>query len=174
MALVYTDELGDRICGYIRAGVAVTNAAILAGVSESAIRSWVKKGEEGLEPYVYFYEKMQVAKAELQQELIDKLMHIARGHSEDNPLYTLRVKVEKEDGKPVVEVEQKDFAGMDPKVIMWLLEKRWPKEFGRLVDHKHKHNHKGGVGLNLGAGEEGNETPEFKILIVDPKQKEGE
>ena len=64
---------------------------------------------------------------------------------------------------------------MDRQAIAWILERRWPNEFGRVTRQDGTMRLAGpGIGGGASGGGSEEEAPlEFKIRIVDPKKEEG-
>ena len=121
--------------------------------------AWRRRGEKGEEPYTAAYELCNRAEADLKTELVGRMLHLARGHSDDNPLYSFSEQQQQTKDGGIVTLVKKDYHGMDRHAIAWVLERKWPEEYGRVTKQEGK--------LEL-TGPEGS-APQFKIMIVDPK-----
>ena len=59
-----TNEIKDEIVKRIRAGNYIKVACAAVGISHTAYFDWIKKGEEGIEPYAEFLYAVKKAEAE--------------------------------------------------------------------------------------------------------------
>ena len=160
-----TPALGKAIAVLIRRGMSYQKAALAAGISEPTFHRWRKRGSEGEEPYVEFYELCEEANAQLQQDLLDRMLHIAEGHSEQRPL-TRVVHQERIQQDGSIKVEKRtEYVGMDFKAVAWLLEHKWPQEFANRTRHE------GTVGFNHGGKVGVEQAKPFEVLIVDPAEQ---
>lgn len=61
-----TPEATAQIVRYVTRGLPVRTAATAAGVSVRSINDWLARGKAGEEPFVDFYEAVELARAEFQ------------------------------------------------------------------------------------------------------------
>ena len=155
----FSESIIHCIADYIRQGARPADAATFAGISHRTLTSWRKRGAKGEEPYTAAYELCKRAEADLKTELVGRMLHLARGHSDDNPLYSIREQQQQTKDGGIVTLIKKDYGGMDRHALAWLLERKWPDEFGKFTRQDTK------VEVSGPGGSE----PKFKVVIVDPK-----
>jgi len=104
----YTPERADKLIQLVLIGMPITHACAVVGISSPTFYEWRKKHSE-------FNSRAESAESEFMARNLAALEKAARGtlKTDENGKAT---------GKPG-----------DPKVVMWLLEKRFPKEFGHLA-----------------------------------------
>src|SRR3990167_9010608 len=56
-----TPELSDRIVAMVRTGVFYQDAAAAAGIHRTTLRTWIRRGSGGEEPYVQFAQDIELA-----------------------------------------------------------------------------------------------------------------
>jgi hypothetical protein len=106
-----TSETQKTICDAIRSGLPRERAAALAKIARPTLQLWIVEGERGREPYQTFAEAIYLAEAEMQQGCIKEIRSAG-------------TKVRNKNGGEVT---------ISPywQAKAWLLERRFPKEFGR-------------------------------------------
>lgn len=65
-----TPEVTRRICEALRAGCTRDAAAAAGLVSRTAMATWIRKGNDGVEPYAQFVQEVQRAEDEAEQLLL--------------------------------------------------------------------------------------------------------
>jgi hypothetical protein len=74
----YSEELGDKICALIAAGVPMRLAARAHGIGRSTLYDWRQAGDAGLPPYAAFVAKLDLALARVETTLTVSLTSAAR------------------------------------------------------------------------------------------------
>jgi len=95
-----------RFCEALRRGLPKRLAAAAAGIGERTYHSWRQRGEAGEEPYASFMAKVYEVEAELADDLLRSLVGVATGIDEGT-----------KDADKI-------------KAAMFLLERRFPRDFG--------------------------------------------
>lgn len=102
---IYSDALAARVATHIRGGVPLEHAAWAEGLPSTTAFRWMEEGATGKEPYARFYAQVKEAEGKCVVELTGEIKGAQKApKGEAEPLWT-------------------------PKA--WLLERRWPKHYGR-------------------------------------------
>lgn len=72
-----TDEVKETICRMIATGAALEVAARAGGVTAPTLHNWMKRGEQGEEPYAQFRLEVEEARAVSEVELITLMRRAA-------------------------------------------------------------------------------------------------
>ena len=104
---VLTPRVTKQICVYVERGVPPTRAAIMAGISVSSYKRFMRNED--------FWTAIKKAEGRLMNRLLGLILLSATGH------------VDAESGKPV-------YRG-NWTAAAWLLERRWAEDFGRIDRH---------------------------------------
>jgi len=116
----------EKILTGIRLGMSLRDAATNAGIGEATYHKWVKAGKQGRKPYKEFYEQTKKAIQESKGHLLSIVHKKARGGET-----TKKLTVERDaEGKITKQVEVTESTLPSLKAATWLLERRWPEEFG--------------------------------------------
>ena len=67
-------EVQQRICECLRKGHYAKTAAVLAGISEPTLYTWLERGEAGEEPYAAFRDAIEEANAEAEDMLLETVI----------------------------------------------------------------------------------------------------
>ena len=118
-AALYSEERSRIICNGLAQNLSQTAAANLAGVSEGAVRDWIKRGRAGKEPYATFVMEMDKAVAYAQTRLVRKLNEASEAGSERATMFLLERRHRADWGRVDKVEHQHDMA---PVVI----ELQWP------------------------------------------------
>ena len=146
-----TTDVQTRICNAIAAGHTKRHAAAVGGVSEQTLYNWIKKGKEAKRKGIYksFVLELERAEAAFAEKFLQRIRDAAM--------------------KPA------DVRG--PEHAKWLLERRFPKDFGRqVVEHDGIPPGAGGAGpvvnfvFDDGESEGLTATPKT-ATIADPPDK---
>lgn len=103
-----TPALGAEICAMLRKGHYRKVACAKVRITERTLQYWVRKGEEGIEPYAAFVVDMQEAEAHVEDELLQQIRCAMPG-------------VPGQSGADVWTARA------------WVLERRWPKRWAARV-----------------------------------------
>lgn len=74
-----TPERQEKIVGAIRAGNYANVAAAYAGIDESTFYNWMKRGEDGEEPFLAFFQSVKDAEAEWEVATAARINKAASG-----------------------------------------------------------------------------------------------
>lgn len=119
-SLLETDaDLKARFIGFIRDGVPRAYAALGCGFSYDTLYGWVRRGlvPDAPEPYASFARELYEAEVELLREWLRQLSGKQR----------VRTKWVDEEGQEIFSASSE----ADRHALTWLLERRFPKAFGR-------------------------------------------
>jgi transposase len=125
-----TDELEEQFCGLIQIGVSIEDACTACGIDESTYHKWRKKLElkQGTR-LVQFFKSVAKARALSKVRCIQTMDRHANG---SKPFY------DKKTGELIRPAIESDW-----RAASWLLERRFPEEYGR-ADQVKVHNAKNG------------------------------
>lgn len=107
-----TPELQDAICAAIRRGMYAVRACALVGVSKTSFYAWKTRGDAGEEPYADFLAAVTQAEAEFQEASLECIAAAA---------------------KPLVAEDGKLVAAGDWRALSWVMERRFPDDYGKRV-----------------------------------------
>lgn len=123
---LFTEEAKAKIISGIRVGMTFKDAALNAGVSEATYHNWMRQGREGKKPYVEFYEACEKAIQEAKAYHLRMVNKHAEGGIEN-----VKKTVERDsEGKIVKTIEVTEKSAPNLKASLWILERRFPEEFG--------------------------------------------
>jgi transposase-like protein len=88
-APLFSEERQRIICNALATNVSVHAAANLAGVNDTTIRDWIRRGRDGKEPYVGFVAEVDKAVAFAQAKLVNKLNEASDAGSERATMFLL-------------------------------------------------------------------------------------
>ena len=94
-------------CDALMRGLPKRHAAAVAGISEGTYHDWRRRGEAGEEPYAAFMQRVYEAEAQLQDDLLQTVKHMALG------------------------LDKTARAGERLKAAQFLLERRWPQDWAQ-------------------------------------------
>lgn len=128
-----TPEVTEVICHAVRNGLPLTKAAALAGVDYQTLNRWRRKGCGELdcpnpEPYIAFWKSYQKAKADLQISMLSVLTDATKGGA-----VVAETTTERPDGTVVTNTK---YSAPQWTPAAWILERRFPQEFGRQTSTK--------------------------------------
>lgn len=123
--VLYTREAGARICGMIEAGASKKDAVIRCGFSESAYHKWVRRGRASMA-------KLEDGEtlSEYESDLVDFVHDMEAAMIEDKQTYINNLREAASDRAPLTRS-----AAVSANKFM--LQKRWPDEFGDKIKHDH-------------------------------------
>jgi hypothetical protein len=67
---ILTPEVQAEICAALEEGNTLKCSALCAGVSESTVMIWRRKGREGIEPYAQFLQATKEAESRIERKMI--------------------------------------------------------------------------------------------------------
>lgn len=122
-----TPEVTTTICNAILRGSIITNACALAGVGKTAFYGWMARGREEKEGiYADFVDAIGAAKAEALARLEMTLLRTAAPHD----VVVLREVIHPATGE-IVTLKTTYFNVVNTKLLMFVLETRYPEIYGR-------------------------------------------
>lgn len=77
-----TEPIKKKIIEAIQAGAWIKTACLYAGITESCFYNWKKQAEDGKEPYLQFFESLKGVEANLEKELAETWVEIAKGNKD--------------------------------------------------------------------------------------------
>ena len=124
-----TPQIRDEFCKYVEGGLSNEDACLLVGIERSTYYSWMAKGEKANRgKYVDFREAVTRSRVALKRKALDVMVRTAEGgikrhfrSVERGPMGGERVTMKEEVTLP------------DARSASWLLERKYPEEFGRNV-----------------------------------------
>ena len=122
-----TKRIISDICFGIKKGFTVKYACCLAGISESAFYGWMNKGrnrKSGL--FVEFVEEVEKAQEHIKSFNLRMVQELAKGYG---PVTKTQVRKDA-DGNVIGTTETTEQGLPSLQALTWLLERRWPEEFG--------------------------------------------
>jgi hypothetical protein len=125
------EPIVDRIIDNMRAGLNVEEAAALAGVHPSTVKAWkARAGEDDAPPeYVDFAQRVEEARMAWRGSAVAEIIQAGRGRAYE------RVRVEDHErddkGNLTRKVVTETGTERDPRLLLKLLEARWPGDFKR-------------------------------------------
>ena len=149
-----TRSLAKSIAHHVRNGLPNKDAARLAGIGESTFYRWIERGEEGNDDiYLEFIELLKESLVSFKRANIDLIQRAA-----DTPTTTTTRHIKTVGGVKTEEVKTEERPPLWTPAA-WLLERRFPAEFGRTVlEH---------AGRIDGAPDDGPRV--IKVIFVDEK-----
>lgn len=142
-APLLTAELADQITNFVTDGASVEDAAGAVGVHKSTVFRWQARGREaiasraaGSDPaasddlFVAFAEGLETARYKSKVEAIRMWRKAILGWDEKE---TTTVTVTTPDGKTTTRTTIREGHNFDYRAVVEWLERRYPKEFGRLI-----------------------------------------
>lgn len=138
---ILTDKLIGEICGMIREGAIVKDACEAVGICDRSYHTWREKGEAEKPVkriYARFAQELARAEADFRRHHINIIRRAAEEPSVET---TVQVFQEGKPGEPgFKEVRRKTERRIppDPSHSKWLLERKFPDEFGRSTRVQHE------------------------------------
>ena len=138
-----TPELAGEIAGYVGEGLSYKDSCKLAGIGTSTFHRWRERGENSRSGvYRELWEGLKGAEASFKQANIAIIRRAATEPTETTVKEIRKKMGIDKNGKPIVleEVQHVREEKKPPtwQPAAWLLERRYPEEFGRRLEHSGK------------------------------------
>lgn len=118
----------DALAAYVRRGLSVERACVLAGLPPKTVAGLLAEGRAGAKgPARELAEAVARAEAEWEAEVLGLLAAAARG----GEVAAFELKETVKDGELAQRVEAVKLAGGQWQAAAWLLERCWPEHWGR-------------------------------------------
>lgn len=130
-----TKQLTRTVCEHIESGMSIAGACALAGIGESTYHEWVSRGVAGDAGFVEFAEQTARARARVEMRLLESV-EWAAGE---------RVRRRALGGGENFEIDE--YIERDWKAAAWLLERKFPGEYGSRS--KVEHSGPGGGAITI-------------------------
>ena len=121
-----TPEVMDIVVQGVRLGMSFKDSARKAGICEGSFHSYMAKGREGKKPYAEFLQRVESAIQENKQYQLALMFQHAKGGFESKKT-TIKKDV---NGNVIEEVVTIEHTLPSLNASKWLLERRFPEEFG--------------------------------------------
>ena len=127
-----TKEVADNLVKAVGLGLSYKDAAAVAGIGQSTFHEWKKRAEiaKKSNKYTKLMERIDGALQKRGEEYLDA---VRRSVLEEIIIEKTHVK-ELPDGTKIREIH-KETRPPDVKGALWWLERRFPEEFGRRLEH---------------------------------------
>ena len=129
-----TPEVQKEICGHISRGLTYQDAARLSGVGRSTFMKWKADGEtQESGPCRDLLDAVKDADSEFKKTHLNVIIKAAT-----TPSIVTKKHVVKKGGKVVLEEITEEIRDSTWQASGWLLERKFPEEFGKRIEHAGK------------------------------------
>ena len=125
MQSILTDELINELCNHIQDGAYRSVACQKLHLNYETLKSWMKKGKKGVEPYNQLYQQIIQAEAEAEIRKLGIIQNAANEYTQT----TQKTSVDA-DGRTKTEETKSTHRG-DWRAATWFLERRFPDRWGQ-------------------------------------------
>jgi len=125
----FTPSKRQIVLDSISRGESQECAAALAGVSAKTVNTWLRKSKQGVALYVGFYSDYKNAERSHESKCVQGIFRAGIGDWVEEETTTTY-----KDGDVVNTVVKKKKGKPDWCALAWLLERKWPDEYGKDVE----------------------------------------
>jgi len=148
------------ICKCVSVGMSFKASAAAVGVGESTFHYWMRKAQAGRKGlHLDLLQRIEIAQEAVKFRSLAKIQKLIAG----GPAVKITVKKDAT-GKIIGSIEETSEVAPNLNACCWLLERRFPSEFGKQITIEHGVNpfQVSMLGaLQLGSGNPGEEDPNF-------------
>lgn len=126
MQSILSDELIDELCSHIRAGAYRSVACQKLHLNYETLKSWLKKGKKGIEPYDQLYQKILQSESEAEIRRLGIIQDAAGEYTQKSTKTTVD-----SNGRTIKSEETKSTHRGDWRAATWFLERRFPDRWGQ-------------------------------------------